>query len=85
MAIRHGKHPQAIVITTVTQNDATNQTTRFAGRHQIEARANSRAFAARPSNFLLSLAEHLHHNLLDAQSPPPRRTCLRSPGRIKFG
>jgi hypothetical protein len=37
MAIRHGKHPRAIVITAVTQNDATNQTTRFAGRDQIEA------------------------------------------------
>jgi len=71
MAIRHGKHPQAIVITTVTQNDATNQTTRFAGRHQIEARANSRAFAGRPSTFLPSLAEHQDHNPLEAKSPPP--------------
>jgi hypothetical protein len=57
MAIRHGKHPQA--------------TTRFAGRHQIEARANSRAFAGRPSTYLPSLAEHLHHNPLEAKSPPP--------------
>jgi len=71
MAIRYGKRPQAIVITTVTQNDATNQTTRFAGRHQIEARANSRALAARPSTISLSLAEHLHHNPLEAKSPPP--------------
>ena len=71
MAIRHGKHPQAIVITTVTQNDATNQTPRFAGCHQIEARANSRAFAGRPSTYLPSLAEHLHHNPLEAKSPPP--------------
>jgi len=55
----------------VTQNDATNQTTRFAGRHQIEARANSPALAARPSTISLSLAEHLHHNPLEAQSPPP--------------